>query len=92
MAMDGLLLLLAILGLGAAPVLLTATFSTWRRVNIVGGATLLILVAIAAFGPQEPHPYIPVIAMMTIGGLLLGWLISYLITLSKSSKPDPGVQ
>ncbi len=92
MAMDGLLLLLAILSLGAAPVLLAATFSNWRRVNIVGGATLLTLVAIVAFGPQEPHPYIPIMAMMMIGGLLLGWLIAYLITLSKSSKPDPGVQ
>ncbi|WOE76257.1 hypothetical protein [Alterisphingorhabdus coralli] len=58
--------------------IIASIHGTVRRVNITGGVTLLVLSSLAIFGPQEPHPFIPVMAIISIVFLVLGWLATVL--------------
>ena len=81
-------ILLILFGVGALPVLIGSILSTLRRVNIIGATTFLLLGLIVAFGPTEPHPYIPMMAMVALFFLILGWMVAYVVTLWKKPKLD----
>ncbi|WP_209347954.1 hypothetical protein [Pontixanthobacter sp. CEM42] len=82
--MELVLISLLIIAIGAGPVLFASLRGSSRSANITGGITFLLLFSIAVFGPQEPHPFIPNVAMLGLFFLLLGWMIAYVIALWKS--------
>ncbi len=86
--MAGDYVIFLLFGIGLIPGLVAGFLGSSTSVHKAAGVSLLVLIAIIALAPSEPHPYLGTLAAIMIPSVIVGWLAGYSATKWRQLTPE----